>query len=123
MKFLRLYPYLPAFLLAVVIFILSTKATIQLPESAFSLDKIGHFVAYALLAWLFIRGLRKSERLTNTNLFSVILIVSIYGAALEFVQWFFFPGRFFEVWDMIANITGASFSGIITLCFSQSEED
>jgi len=103
--------FTPALICAAIIFCLSVISTgIQLPETFFSPDKIGHFAAYGLLSWLMLNGLRKTGR--QETLFSMLAIAAVsgYGISLEFVQWAFFPHRYFEVWDMIANIAGAVFS-------------
>lgn len=76
---------------------------------------MGHLLAYGLLAWLVFIGLSKRGRWAwKTGLWTVGL-VSTYGILLEFVQWAFFPHRFFEVWDMIANITGSIISYLLYL--------
>ena len=45
----------------------------------------------------------------------VFLACTIYGILMEGMQYAFFPGRYFEVLDIIANIIGA----IIGLIFFQ----
>jgi len=99
--------YLPALGWAIVIFILSTGASVQLPESIFSADKIGHFAAYFVLTTLLLWAIHSNGKWKTNWMFSMLFLASAYGTLLEFVQWAFFPNRFFEVWDMIANITGA----------------
>jgi VanZ family protein len=92
---------------------LSVGPGIQLPESIFSADKIGHFVAYGILTWLLMHGSRQSELPKKKVLRLAVFLASTYGIVLEIVQWAFFPHRFFEVWDVIANITGALTSYLI----------
>lgn len=89
------------------IFYLSIIPGVQLPEIPVSPDKLGHFVAYGLLTWLIFLGFQKQNKWTVGIAVWTVVGVSLYGILLEFVQWAFFPHRFFEVWDMIANITGA----------------
>ncbi len=101
---------MPALICAAAIFGLSVMPGIQLPETFFSPDKLGHFAAYGLLSWLTLNGLRKTDRRETLFFILAIAAVSGYGILLEFVQWAFFPHRYFEVWDMIANIAGAGFS-------------
>lgn len=86
---------------------------IQLPSVVFSPDKIGHLAAYGLLAWLIFRGLKLTGQYHFKKIALTIIGVSFYGITLEIVQWAFFPNRFFEVWDMVANITGACLSLIL----------
>ncbi|HFA51438.1 MAG TPA: VanZ family protein [Bacteroidetes bacterium] len=106
----HLKPYFPALICAIVIFVLSTTGSVQLPDVGLSPDKVGHLAAYGTLSWLVFWGLKKSGKLNRENMIWTVLGASIYGASLEFVQWAFFPHRFFEVWDMVANSTGACLS-------------
>ncbi len=99
--------FLPAIVWAVVILALSTTAGIQMPEVVFSPDKLGHFAAYGILTWLVFMALKKTGRYNTRSTIWAVLAVSLYGVALEFVQWAFFPNRMFEVWDMAANFFGA----------------
>ncbi|MEO1261573.1 MAG: VanZ family protein [Bacteroidota bacterium] len=110
-------PYWPAVLCAVFIFYLSVTPGIQLPEVGISIDKIGHLVAYGLLSWLFFWGLKKDSRYNFKNAIWTVLVCSLYGIFLEFVQWGFFPDRFFEVWDMVANVSGSCMSYFIFRLF------
>lgn len=45
-------------------------------------------------------------------LYSALIISTTYGIGMEVVQYTFFPGRYFEFWDIVANISGA-FAGVI----------
>ena len=106
-------PYIPAFLCAILILVLSIMPNVQLPEVLISPDKLGHLAAYGLLAWLVFFGLEKDGRFYQKTAICAVIGVSVYGILLEVVQWAFFPHRFFEVWDMVANITGACFSWLV----------
>lgn len=110
-------PYLPAICCAVLIFGLSVSPGIQLPNVGISSDKIGHLIAYGVLAWFTFSGLKKDGRLNIETAYWAVFGVSLYGIFLEFVQWAFFPYRYFELWDMVANITGACLSFIIFRSF------
>jgi len=80
---------------------------VKMPDSLWSPDKLAHFAAYGILEVLVLRAWQNNERL---NLFISIvttILVSVYGAFLEFLQLWFFPSRFFEYWDMVANASGA----------------
>lgn len=89
------------------IFSLSTVGNVQLPESLISPDKVGHFIAYCVLTLLILFGMQKSLKISSRNMILAIVISSAYGACLEVIQYTFFPNRYFEVWDAVANITGA----------------
>ena len=103
--------YLPALIWSIVILVLSAKAGINLPESLFDLiamDKLGHFTVYGLLTAAILWGNRKNEvSLTAKTAIIAVLISAIYGIVMELMQYYFFPGRYFEYLDIIANIIGA----------------
>jgi len=84
---------------------LSTKGGVSLPGfSLIGTDKLAHAAAYALLSWLLANayGSREFVVLRNISMFSFV-----YGAFMEFVQYTFFPNRYFEIDDMLANGIGA----------------
>lgn len=68
-------------------------------------DKVSHFVAYGLLAWL-------AANLNQTKI-RVWLAASLMGIAIECVQ-YFLPWRSFELMDMLANSTGALLGILLT---------
>lgn len=74
-----------------------------MPEVIASPDKIGHFIAYGVLGWLTSRALLKRGIYNRKILWLSAGLICGYGALMEFIQWAFFPNRFFEVWDMVAN--------------------
>lgn len=76
---------------------------------------MAHCAAYFTLASLLLWGLRRSHRLgAGPALWSMLLCCG-YGIALEVVQYTFFPDRFFEVRDIIANIIGSFASVLVYL--------
>ncbi len=109
MKLLKAFA--PALLWAVVITGLSAMPGIQLPEfNLLGADKIAHAVVYAvltgLLLWCF-RRLPRQMSLRRAGLLAFGLSV-LYGVLMEFMQYAFVPGRFYEIDDMIANTIGAT---------------
>jgi VanZ family protein len=103
-------PYLLAFVWLVVITVLSISPGVPMPKfNLLSVDKIGHAGAYALLTWFMFRGFKAANsRPANWKESMVIFSLSTaYGVLMEFVQGTFFPYRFFEVDDMLANAFGA----------------
>ncbi len=103
-------PYLPAFIWLVIITILSTSPGVPMPKfNLFSTDKLGHAAAYALLTWLLFKGVKAAKnRSANWKEATVIFCLAAgYGVLMEFVQGTFFPYRFFEIDDMLANGIGA----------------
>lgn len=99
-------PFLPVFIWALLILALSVGTGVQMPEVIFSPDKIGHFLFYGVLSWLSARALLKKGLYSRKTIWLSTGLICGYGILLEFVQWAFFPNRFFEVWDLIANATG-----------------
>ena len=86
---------------------------VNLPESwsdLFQPDKLAHIFVYAVQVFLFLRGFHLTNKLTRKISFFVVLGTILYGISLEIVQYAFFEDRFFEVFDIIANIIG-SFTG------------
>ena len=95
---------------AIVIVILSTMPGQQLPQIDWLMtpDKFGHAFVYGVLAV----GLYQSfYGAWKTPIFAG-LWASGYGITMELVQYGFFPGRYFELWDIVANISG-SIAGLI----------
>lgn len=78
-----------------------------------SLDKVGHLVFYGILCMLILAALTQNRTLPLVKKWSIIAlgISIIYGIGMEVIQYTFFPGRFFEIPDIIANIIG-SFLGL-----------
>ncbi|MEM1216266.1 MAG: VanZ family protein [Bacteroidota bacterium] len=95
----------------VMIFVLSTMPGKQLPRVDWlsSPDKWAHAFVYGVLTI----GLYLSLTGRWQGLIGAGFIASLYGAGLEIVQYAFFPGRYFEVSDIVANISGAIVAGLI----------
>jgi VanZ family protein len=78
-----------------------------MPSSWISSDKIGHIIAYSVLAFLIFVGLSKQTTITSAKILITILLCTLYGVLLEFIQYHFYPNRFFEIWDAVANFVGS----------------
>ena len=108
--------FFPAFLWAIIICVLSLMPSRNLTELRFDLlapDKLAHVAVYALLSFLWLWGYKE----TNRKKVSIVLLGSIIlGVLLEIAQYLFFPDRFFELYDILANVIGAII-GIIALFF------
>jgi VanZ family protein len=76
-------------------------------------DKLAHagvyFVLTGLLGWAFHRNGGHRVLLSAG-------IAALYGVGMEIVQYAFFPHRYFELLDIIANIIG-SIAGLFALKF------
>ncbi len=109
--------YLPAIIWALVIAYLSTMGGINLPQSLWEIvavDKIGHFLVYAILVILLLIGLKKSKLDLSTKRVTWVLLSCIgYSIMLEFVQLYFFPHRYFEYLDILANIIGCTLGYLV----------
>lgn len=103
--------FFPAVLWALIIFYLSSGPGIQFPPSIWDfikIDKLGHFAVYGILTFLLAFGYHKNNPTISKNmLLKCLIISSLYGICLEIMQYAFFPNRYFEVLDIIANISGS----------------
>lgn len=97
----RIGVWVPALAWAAVIFAVSSRSTVPLPDVSHA-DKIAHFAAYCVFGLLLALGQRGSRRL---SLPAVALIGVLYGASDEFHQ-MFVPGRSTELLDWIADSGG-----------------
>ena len=97
---------LPAIIWTAIVFGLSIMPAIQLPETFLSPDKLAHLAVYAIMAFLWLWGFAKANALTVANTKWIILGCALFGCLMEIIQYAFFPGRFFEIGDNIANVIG-----------------
>ena len=68
-------------------------------------DKFVHFSMYFILQLLLMWNYHCSDLINKHE--KIFLSVCFYGLALELIQYIFLKDRFFEIFDIIANITGA----------------
>ncbi len=70
-------------------------------------DKFGHAGVYGIftvgLFYSFVPYIASAQK----NRWLSFTMASVYGIAMEIIQYAFFPGRYFEIWDIVANIIGA----------------
>jgi VanZ family protein len=92
-----------------------------LPESLkdlFSSDKLGHTIAYGALTLSYYWGFHKSkDSIPQKWIAYIALGTAGYGILMEIVQYTFFPNRYFEVLDILANIMGIIISIVIYKLF------
>ena len=109
--------FIPALAWSLFILLLSTGPGISLPQSwwdLFSIDKLGHFVAYAVLSMSLLWAVQSNTVALQRPERKLLLIIGwsiFYGVLMEFIQYRYFPNRYFEILDIIANIIG-SFAGL-----------
>ncbi|MEM8526744.1 MAG: VanZ family protein [Bacteroidota bacterium] len=105
---------IPSFLIAglwaVFILIASTVGVgMNLPSTMsdiISWDKVAHAFVYFVLAYFLFRGFQKRTSNQKSNIYA-FLISAAYGVLMEIIQYSFFPNRYFEFLDILANIVGA----------------
>jgi VanZ family protein len=91
-----------------VITYLSTLPGRSMPQiNIVSIDKIGHFGVYGVFMALFVWAFYPQKSDNHRFMISILLFVIGWGIFMEWVQATFFPDRFFEVADMLANTLGA----------------
>ncbi len=106
--------FVPAISIALGILALSTFLTVPIQvEGVSHLDKWEHTFAYMVLSFSFLLALYKSQNLSNKRSVIVLLSACGYGLFLEFVQFQFFPDRYFEWVDAISNVLGTILGFII----------
>jgi len=78
-------------------------------------DKLAHAGVFGILGFLMVYGsVRRKGRtnLSNMHIYRLMLVAAIYGGLTEIFQELFFPSRFGDVSDFIADALGA-FLGIL----------
>lgn len=84
----------------------------QPPPYRLPLDKVGHFVGYAVLAWLLMLALLRVVRLPAAIILT-ILIIAAYGALDELTQPY--VNRSADFWDYTANLVGCGLGIAVAL--------
>jgi glycopeptide antibiotics resistance protein len=69
------------------------------------LDKIAHFFFYLVMAFLANHQQVFLEK-SNRKEWFVFLYCALFGLGIEIIQGTLIEGRYFELWDLIANIIG-----------------
>ena len=97
----------PVALYALAIFIESSISRVPAFPSGFT-DKDGHGLLYAGLAVLVLRAASGArwEGVTLRTGAAAVAFAAVYGSTDEFHQWFV-PGRTADVYDWVADYTGA----------------
>ena len=110
---LFLFYWLPVVLYAILIFIHSSGPSPFQVDLFSWADKPAHFFVYSILGILLLRAM--GATFVNTPqrivIFSSILLAALYGGTDELHQ-YFIPSRSADVFDFLADTTGAA-AGII----------
>jgi VanZ family protein len=76
----------------------------------FDYDKLVHFGIYVLLAFMMYYGWKKQttySALHQRSILKILILTSLYGFAVEIMQELFTADRHFDIYDALANSTGA----------------
>lgn len=77
-------------------------------KSFLEFDKIAHAGVYFILVIAIAFSMRSTIHTHLVrNLMVIVIGCSLYGFALEVIQYTFLSDRFFEILDLIANISGS----------------
>jgi len=109
--------YIPLTIYWLILFTATSIPVERLPSLGLT-DKLNHFIAYFVLAFLLKLTLifqRKSRFLFEKAPYVTGIICMLYGAFDELHQ-MFIPGRFAETLDWLADLSGAMV-GIVTIYF------
>ena len=94
---------------AIVIFIVSIVPADDITIDSDMLiphaDKVVHIMMYFILQVAIMR--KRRNGLEGKNKVIIFILVTGYGVFIELFQGYFLADRFFEIYDIIANITGA----------------
>jgi VanZ family protein len=77
-------------------------------------DKIVHATMYAIFAWLATRSLVRAGRPLRQAVLIVLLGIALFAAADEWHQQFI-PGRSMDVFDWLADFSGASIGALVAV--------
>ncbi len=113
------FVYIPLILYWITLFVLTTIPAEKMPILFQNQDKIEHFIAYGLLAFLLTLALYFQKKFTllrsKAFLFAFIFILA-YGAVDELHQ-LFVPGRICDIYDWLADSIGGIFGITIVYLF------
>ena len=104
------FVYLPLVVYWITLFILTTIPVDSIPRLFEYQDKIEHFVAYGVLAFLLTLALffqKRSNLLSSKAFIFAFLFILVYGAVDELHQ-MIVPGRYCDLYDWFANSLGGS---------------
>lgn len=110
---LSIYGWFLAASYAAVVLVLSLLPDTGGPERLW--DKANHFMAYAVMSFLFIRAVRP-EKFSLGTAMAAVAGVSLFGGGVELLQ-SFTPTRKAEGLDALANTLGAALGAAVYYLF------
>lgn len=118
----KLKSHLPAIIWALFILALSIGPSPNIPNTIdFEPDKLVHAFVYGVLVYLALKSFSKADILSTRNIILIVFLSAFYGLLLEIVQKTFFPYRYFEWGDAIANTIGSILGWIVFRYFSRQK--
>ena len=111
-RFLNIH--FPWLLFVVLITIQSHIGNNNLDSTFLYADKITHLIVYGTLAWLLARGIFKGRNtFLQRNYFWIVLIILGFFGIIDEIHQYFIPGRYFDLKDWMADMSGGIFFLII----------
>ncbi len=124
---MKKHPWLymvPSILWAIILAFLMLLPSRSFPDNnLFSYDKLAHIGVFGALSGLLILGASKTSIFgkNKTSLIAWSLTISIvYSGGLEFLQKYS-PGRSTDLYDLLANVTGAIFGVLVFYIFNKNK--
>jgi VanZ family protein len=78
------------------------------------IDKVVHFVLFGGTVILLAYGYYKQNKgLSNMGLSGIVIVVTLYGLAIEYIQKYLVANRSFDMMDVLADGTGAAMGALI----------
>lgn len=111
----RLLTYVPALLVAGVIFYLSLLHAPHLRLEVSNGDKWGHMCAYFVLAICLFWPLWRDKASGWKTCLLTLLLPAFYGGLMEILQGLYFPPRTAEWGDWFADVIGAVLAYLLSL--------
>jgi len=106
--------HLPAILWAVFILALTSYPRVELPEmQIIGFDKVGHFGIYFIFTLLVIRAVFRYRSSLIRRAMKKSLLIAFLFAIFDEVHQMFIPGRFANVYDAIADMTGVVIAQLV----------
>jgi len=114
--------YLPLIIYWITLFALTTVPVDVVPQLFNYQDKIEHFVAYGVLAFLLTLALffQKRSRLISSKAFLFTFIFIFAYGAIDEIHQLFVPGRFCDLYDWFADAIGGSLGVGLVYLFLKS---
>ena len=89
-----------------VLFWLSAQPDLPSPVELPYGDKLSHFTAYGILSGLYLLSMRRCGGYSLGQVLLAAVLATLYGISDEWHQ-SFVPGRSPDVWDVVADASGA----------------